>query len=472
MKKHLIAGALVLSALLPFLASAQSADIQAQINSILAQIAAIQARINALTVAGAGTATPPPPPPASGSTGLRDGDRVRTITNLRIRSAPSVTGSVLGTAPFNAQGTIRCSSAGSIACPTTINDLTWWYIQWDGSLPAGWSVQGSSEADYLVSASLQNASGSTASTNVGTRGVNITSAHAGNYNEFVIEGTGFTKSGNIIKIDNGYIWPTYLTDAPKLDAECNQAKYKECSDALYQQSLQGAARGVCTQHGEGGGSAIVCPPGVVTGSGAGCYLSAAAACPYKGDPNPRLSVYINSFGVLGFTTTPGFVCSDITKSPYTGIKLSGHKIVLEPGPHQLSVENANGTSNIIIYTATDDYVGYILKITEEARTNAANAISRPADNPIIRGLEQYIATYTQSLQSLQQKLADTTDPALQKALAEKIGGVEETIAGARVRIERMKMQDQIAWDQRIRLLNEPSPTRESIKASIEAQLCR
>ncbi|MBI4085754.1 MAG: hypothetical protein HY433_00695, partial [Candidatus Liptonbacteria bacterium] len=81
---------------------------------------------------------------------FHDGDRVQSTVNLNVRQSPSTGGVILGSVPVGTQGTISCNLAGSTACPTTANGYTWWYIDWDGSIPNGWSAEGSSEVDFLT----------------------------------------------------------------------------------------------------------------------------------------------------------------------------------------------------------------------------------------------------------------------------------------------------------------------------------
>lgn len=90
---------------------------------------------------------------------LRVGDRVQSLTKLKIRQEPSKSGILRKTAPSGSKGTIV--SCGSSTCPVVTNDLTWWKINWDsGKLPTGWSASGSSNAEYLSKiTSTQSAKG-------------------------------------------------------------------------------------------------------------------------------------------------------------------------------------------------------------------------------------------------------------------------------------------------------------------------
>src|SRR3989344_2987121 len=80
---------------------------------------------------------------------FNEGDRVQAVPGLKIRSTPGTSGTVLGNTSTGSTGTIRCNLAGELACPATANGYTWWYIDWDGSLPTGWSAEGSSETTFL-----------------------------------------------------------------------------------------------------------------------------------------------------------------------------------------------------------------------------------------------------------------------------------------------------------------------------------
>ena len=244
--------------LAPSLASAQasctSGDLQTQIACLQQQILQFQALLTQLQQ-------------QANNTSFHDGSRVRTFVNLRIRNNPSVSSStVLGMAPAQSLGTITCASTST--CRATADNYTWWRIHWDSaSIPTGYSVQGTSEADYLelltstttathlgcsgnacvvFSGPPPNTDGCTSvgqacatgdpthticqnnacvrvlgsgtnqcSTNAEcanattTGAVTITSATPLDYqayNQFKIEGTGFTKTGNLIKVDDAYSW--------------------------------------------------------------------------------------------------------------------------------------------------------------------------------------------------------------------------------------------------------------------------
>ena len=80
--------------------------------------------------------------------------KVKALFGLKIRSAPSSSGTSLGTATMGATGKTRCGQVTS-TCPAVVDGNTWWYIDWDDSaLPTGWSVQGTSEVDFLEFSAL------------------------------------------------------------------------------------------------------------------------------------------------------------------------------------------------------------------------------------------------------------------------------------------------------------------------------
>ncbi len=66
------------------------------------------------------TAPPPPPPPAGGTFDI--GDTVRVISSLRLRSAPSTSGTIITTMASGTVGTV-------LAGPTNANGYEWWQIQ-------------------------------------------------------------------------------------------------------------------------------------------------------------------------------------------------------------------------------------------------------------------------------------------------------------------------------------------------------
>lgn len=137
-KQFLISTALTgFFAIAPTLASAQTCDISCQIAAIQQQILNLQAQIVQLQ--------------NQASQELRDGDRVKTVVYLNVRSTPSISGTIIAVAPSGSMGTIICANAPDMACPKTTEGYTWWYIDWDSSsFPTGWSAEGGSEAQFLI----------------------------------------------------------------------------------------------------------------------------------------------------------------------------------------------------------------------------------------------------------------------------------------------------------------------------------
>lgn len=146
MKKYLLLIPLFVIMALPATPNtlaATPADIQAQINALMDQIRQLQQQL-------------------SGSdTGLHTGDAVKAEVNIRIRPTPNKGSFILGRAPAGSTGTIRCDIAQQQAmisansplpvCPFVSGDYTWWYVKWNSpGIPAGWSVEGISEAQFLT----------------------------------------------------------------------------------------------------------------------------------------------------------------------------------------------------------------------------------------------------------------------------------------------------------------------------------
>ncbi|HEV2210257.1 MAG TPA: hypothetical protein VG167_15880, partial [Verrucomicrobiae bacterium] len=82
----------------------------------------------------AGAAVMPPP-----STKFVIGDRVQVTASLNVRSVPSTSGTLLGTQPVGALGTVTGG-------PTNANGFNWWNINYDTGVD-GWSAE-----NYLVKA--------------------------------------------------------------------------------------------------------------------------------------------------------------------------------------------------------------------------------------------------------------------------------------------------------------------------------
>lgn len=80
---------------------------------------------------------------------LHNGDRVQASVRLNVRSQPSTGGTIIATVPTGTTGAINCGLTQS-TCPALANGYTWRYIDWDGSLPAGWSADGDSKGKFIV----------------------------------------------------------------------------------------------------------------------------------------------------------------------------------------------------------------------------------------------------------------------------------------------------------------------------------
>lgn len=103
------------------------------IEHLRAQIAALQARLNALL----GATAPPTvtlPPASTTALGVKFsiGDRIRTTDNLNVRATPTTSGQRLGTQLTGAGGAI-------IGGPMSANGFFWWSINYDAA-PDGWSA--------------------------------------------------------------------------------------------------------------------------------------------------------------------------------------------------------------------------------------------------------------------------------------------------------------------------------------------
>ncbi|HEY4523580.1 MAG TPA: CARDB domain-containing protein [Candidatus Paceibacterota bacterium] len=119
--------------------AATTEELQAQINALLQQLQSLQQQLAQ----------------QQGGEGFYDGARVQALVSLRIRQAPSTGALVIGRAPVGLQGTIYRScpptsspAPASATCSAVANGYTWWYIQWDSSV-TGWSVEGTSEVDFM-----------------------------------------------------------------------------------------------------------------------------------------------------------------------------------------------------------------------------------------------------------------------------------------------------------------------------------
>ncbi|OHA09904.1 MAG: hypothetical protein A3A44_01560 [Candidatus Sungbacteria bacterium RIFCSPLOWO2_01_FULL_60_25] len=119
-------------------AAADSSDLILQLQQ---DIMSLQMQINSLVQQGSQGLASPAPGEVLGAVTFADGDDIKTVSRLKVRATPSTSGAVLGTAPKNATGVIRCDLAGSTACPTDANGYHWWYVKWDStSIPSGWSA--------------------------------------------------------------------------------------------------------------------------------------------------------------------------------------------------------------------------------------------------------------------------------------------------------------------------------------------
>lgn len=138
-KQTLVITLLSLFIVIPSLASAQSYSLQEQINALMQQIAMLQAQLTQLQ--------------NQAGSGLKNGDRVRALVDLRGRIEPSTTAQVLALIPVGSTGTIECDSS---LCGVVAGGYTWWRIHWDNVYTnnnvnlESWSAGGSSEADYLT----------------------------------------------------------------------------------------------------------------------------------------------------------------------------------------------------------------------------------------------------------------------------------------------------------------------------------
>ncbi|HVW82570.1 MAG TPA: LamG-like jellyroll fold domain-containing protein [Candidatus Paceibacterota bacterium] len=120
---------------------------------------------------------------SSGSTKFTIGERVETTETLNVRQTPSLSGTLLGTQPPSALGTV-------IGGPVAADGYTWWDIDYDNS-PDGWSVE-----DYLVEYSGAAAPTASLSANPSS----ITSGQSstltwGSTNADSCTGTGFSTGG-------------------------------------------------------------------------------------------------------------------------------------------------------------------------------------------------------------------------------------------------------------------------------------
>lgn len=81
------------------------------------------------------TATPPPPPapPPSAFTKFVVGDRIETLYNVKVRSLPSLSGTVLGGQKQGSQGTV-------VGGPIFADGYWWWQVNYDSGAD-GWSAE-------------------------------------------------------------------------------------------------------------------------------------------------------------------------------------------------------------------------------------------------------------------------------------------------------------------------------------------
>ncbi len=319
MKKYLIAVVLASTVILPFLASAQSADVQAQMNALLAQIQAIQARINALIAGNANL---------SGGTG--------GVTLTSVTSAP------IGRA-------------------------------------------------------------------------------------ITIEGTGFSSNNNFIKIDSGYARaPVRTNPAPKNDAICYAAAVKSCLSDLAATMCPGGK----LWDPSGQVPVVVCPPGspppdmvgrvpidfsftgtMPKGESDVCYNHATNQCPYKGSPNPQLSVQLD-----------GVVCMQKPEDIYAN---NGPAILLSSGSHTVSVENKNGTSNMLTFNLTgpsiieravqsrESFIGRMTNLFNTVQGNINNGVGDVArQQEILKRLQWMVDVATKNLNDYKALQADPTNTSL------------------------------------------------------------
>jgi uncharacterized protein YgiM (DUF1202 family) len=101
----------------------------------------------------------PPSSPQDGAPAFEIGARIRTTSNLNVRTSASVGAPTLGVAPLGVGGTVEAS-------PIIADSYRWWEIDYDNGL-SGWSV-----GDYLTAASTPSGtSGSPASSQGGTSGL-------------------------------------------------------------------------------------------------------------------------------------------------------------------------------------------------------------------------------------------------------------------------------------------------------------
>lgn len=198
-----------------------------------------------------------------------------------------------------------------------------------------------------------NTSNTTSSnTTAGTGGVTLSSVSSSfeNYRRTTtleLIGTDFT-SKNIIKIDNGY-YPKAVassgTHTELIDSMCVENARKTCE-------AQGVQKCLAYYTSLGGdllqevNNKNLCQQ---VGSVWGKCSSAGSQCPTRTiEAGTQISTNI------GWNLPQGVICSTLTLStdPWTGpgIKIGGQAIILNPGAHQVSVQNANGTSNSMTWT--------------------------------------------------------------------------------------------------------------------------
>lgn len=215
-KKVLIGLALSAVIASPAFVSAQTtaetiASIRAEIDRLTAQLETLVAQMGG---SGGG----------SSSTSFANGDRVRALATLNVRSAPSTGASVVTTLQPGSTGTVRCNLATS-PCPASANSHTWWYIVWDSSSGSGYSAEGpnnsfiakiSSTTD-LTDQQNPNLLSGTANTSSEAGGPIITSISptSGPVGTIVtVTGSNFALVGNKLNFGNLVMVPSYNVVSP------------------------------------------------------------------------------------------------------------------------------------------------------------------------------------------------------------------------------------------------------------------
>ena len=121
--------AMLASSLMWNVASAEASTASDFIAQLKAQLVALQTQLQTYTAATTtGTISKP------SASQIQVGDRVETVSALRVRSTPDTTGAVLGVVKDHVQGTVVEQSL------TTSGTYTWWKVAYDTGL-TGWSAQ-------------------------------------------------------------------------------------------------------------------------------------------------------------------------------------------------------------------------------------------------------------------------------------------------------------------------------------------